>query len=140
MSGKYYATNNTNTFSTTMIIVMIKGASEPEQSAHRSRPFSDWQEHSTVERNPANRHGWLSGAIRAMSANRPTRRRDHRKAGGFQREETTASTKIFGRLNAHPQTDLSSRPILMIWMRSGEPKIVIKSRPSRGSDVYNRPA
>ncbi|GJP88987.1 hypothetical protein AlacWU_01886 [Aspergillus niger] len=86
MSGKYYATNTTDTFSTTMIIVMINGGSSPSHLRigaliARAGPFSDWQEHSTVERNPANRHGWLSGAIRAMSANRPTRRRDHRKGG-----------------------------------------------------------
>ncbi|RAK85095.1 hypothetical protein BO79DRAFT_156604, partial [Aspergillus costaricaensis CBS 115574] len=65
-------------------------------------PFSDWQEYSTVERISADSHGWLSGAIRAMSANRPTRRRDHRRAGGFQREETTREHENIRKVECSP--------------------------------------
>ncbi|PYH32455.1 uncharacterized protein BO87DRAFT_427837 [Aspergillus neoniger CBS 115656] len=102
MSSKCYTTN---TSSTIMAMVMIRGASKTEPSAHRSslkRPFSDWQEYSTVERISADSHGWLSGAIRAMSANRPTRRRDHRQAGGFQREETIREHENIRKVECSP--------------------------------------
>ncbi|PWY65052.1 hypothetical protein BO83DRAFT_440360 [Aspergillus eucalypticola CBS 122712] len=92
-----------------MAMVMIKGLQIRAICASEQSE----EEHSTVERNSGDSHGWLSGAIRAMSANRPTRRRDHRKAGGFSREETTREHEnIREGLDAHPQTDLSSRPIL----------------------------